>query len=83
VAGEGSYHLPVADATVVSSDVELELGDDRVVLIRHLGDVVTISTARRVKRTLTDALMIGGTVLLPIDYLPVVLRAVQKVARKK
>ena len=81
MVGEGSYHLPVADATVVSSDVELELGDDRVVLVQRLGDVVTISTARRVKRTLTTSLVMGGTVLLPIDHLPVVLRAIQKAAR--
>lgn len=68
---------------VVSRDVEVELGDDRIVLIQRLGDCLHITTARRVKRTLTTSMVMGGALLLPIDHLPVVVRAVQKVARRR
>ena len=65
----------------VSSGVEVDLGDDRVVVVQRFGDVLTISTARRVKRTLTTSLVMGGTVLLPVGSLPEIFRAVRAAAQ--
>jgi hypothetical protein len=61
----------VDDAPIISSTrTELELSRGQVVVVQRLGAVVRITTARRVKRSVTDSLVTGGTVLLPIDHLP-------------
>jgi hypothetical protein len=66
---------------VASSDVELELGDSRLVVVQRLGDCLRITTARRIKRNLTPALVLGGTVLLPIEHLDELHAALARVAR--
>jgi hypothetical protein len=50
---------------VAGKTVELKLGESRVLLLQRLGDSVRITSARRTPRTLTDALVLGGTVIVP------------------
>lgn len=73
----------VPEPVVESPVVELELGGGRVVLIQRIDDVVRITKGHRVKRSVTDSLMLGGTVLLPVDHLSGVFRVVRMLARKK
>jgi len=55
----------------------------RVVLVQRLGEAIRITTAHREERSVTPALVMGGTVFLPVSQLTPVLQAVRKVARKK
>lgn len=70
---------PVAESPVV----ELEFGPRRVVLVQRMGDAIRITTAHREERSVTPALVIGGSVFLSVDHLPVLLQTVRKVARRK
>lgn len=75
------------DTPVFGARTELELSHEdgiggkalrggRVIVVQRMGDVISITTGRRIKRNLDSALVLGGTVLLPIKHLPEVFREV-------
>jgi hypothetical protein len=54
---------------VAGKTVELKLGETHVLLLQRLGESMRITSARRTPRTLSDALVLGGTVIVPRDRL--------------
>jgi len=76
-AASPNYQPPLADdGPVCSTPSELNLDGRRVVVVQRIGGVVRISTARRIKRSETDSLILGGTVLLPVENLREICREV-------
>ena len=79
-AGAGTLVPRADDALIFGARTELALSREggsgtsaissgRVVVVHRIGDCISITTARREKRHVTSALVLGGTVLLPIKNL--------------
>ena len=79
-AAEPVYE-PGPDDIAVSSDVELDVGNSRVVVVSRIGDCVRITTARRIKREVTSCSVQGGTILFPLNHLDELRAALTQVAR--
>lgn len=63
--------------------IEVPTRGPRLVLVQRIGHLIRLTTAERVTRTQSDALRIGGTVLIPATHLAAVWTAVRKAARKR
>lgn len=78
---QGSLYLqPLGSDMVVGKTVELTLGETRVLLLQRLGDSLRITSARRTPRTFSDALVLGGTIIVPHDRVSDVCAALLKEA---
>lgn len=63
--------------------VEVPTREPRLVLVQRIGKLIRVTTAERVTRTQSDALRLGGTVLIPVDCVVAVLAEVRKAARTR
>lgn len=60
--------------------VEVPLGKRRVLLVSVLdGTLVRLASGHRLERAATEAVSLGGSVVIPADRLDAVLRAIRKV----
>jgi hypothetical protein len=77
----GSLYLqPLGFEIVAGKTVEVKLGETQVLLVQRLGSSMRITSARRTARTFTDALVLGGTVIVPHDRLSDVCDALREAA---
>jgi len=58
----------------------MDLSRGRVVLVQKIGSVIRITTGHRVKRSVTSSLVLSGTILLAVKYLPEVFQEVMAAA---
>ena len=65
---------------VAGKTVELKLSETRVLLLQRLDNSLRITSARRTARTLSDALMLGGTIIVPHNKVADVCDALREAA---
>lgn len=61
---------------------QVPLGGPRVLLVQAIGDYCRLTIAKRETRVVTDAAILGGSMLVPLTDLRDVARAIQKAARR-
>lgn len=71
---------PLGVEVVQGKAVELRLSETRVLLCQRLGNSVRITAARRTTRTFSDALELGGTVIVPHNTVSDVCDALREAA---
>jgi hypothetical protein len=80
-----NYHLPVADATVISPpsplEAEVKLGQQRIMRVRVVGGMVVLTSGRIEERSVRKAFLECATITIPFRILPEVRAALTRAAR--
>ena len=79
--GEAAVYAFAPPDIQVGRAIEVAISGSRVVVAQRIGDVIRLTMARRINRTLSDALVSGGNVLLAVNKLPEIMDAMKQAAR--